>query len=77
MIATETRTSRCSGCLTPFTLNVTTLVVATTVEVRGPRGGLVETDVEVEAVEVGPLIEWTCPGCGYAESEETDVEDEA
>jgi hypothetical protein len=65
-------TSECSGCMEPFTLNRTTLVVTMTVPSNGRRGSLhmpahvVATDAAVGSLG---LIEWDCPRCGYAESE--------
>lgn len=75
--AATVRRFPCSGCGEPLALNVATLVVTMRVPSNGKRGSLhvPAHDVTAEAVEVGPLIEWDCPLCGYADSEEVEVDD--
>jgi hypothetical protein len=58
----------CSGCMEAIRLNTGSLMVAM-------ETGRPERTVEAEAVEVGPLIEWECPVCAYADSYEPDVQD--
>jgi len=64
--------SECSGCFEPFTLNT----VAMTVKMIRPSNGIQGRrhvpagPVKADVSEYKGLLEWDCPLCGYAESEE-------
>lgn len=65
-------TDNCSGCQERFTLDRDALTVTMRKPSNGVRGQrhVPAHNIVVEAVEVGHMIEWECPLCDYAESEE-------